>query len=53
VDGDGPMGGSGALKVWRSFAIDQFAKSFAKAGGIGIAPEVYNVMLKEQGLKAS
>jgi peptidoglycan hydrolase FlgJ len=53
VDGDGPMGGSGALKVWRSFAVDQFAKSFAKSGGIGIAPEVYNAMLKEQGLKAS
>ena len=53
VDGDGPMGGSGALKVWRSFAIDQFAKSFAKAGGIGIAPKVYDTLLKEQGLKTS
>jgi Rod binding domain-containing protein len=53
VDGDGPMGGSGALKVWRSFAIDQFAKSFAKTGGIGIAPKVYDALLKEQGLKAS
>lgn len=53
VDGDGPMGGSGALKVWRSFAIDQFAKSFAKAGGIGIADKVYGTLLKEQGLKAS
>ena len=53
VDGDGPMGGSGALKVWRSFAIDQFAKSFAKQGGIGIASKVYDTLLKEQGLKAS
>ena len=53
VDGDGPMGGSGALKVWRSFAIDQFAKSFAKAGGIGIAPMVYDTILKEQGLSKS
>ena len=53
VDGDGPMGGSGALKVWRSFAIDQFAKSFAKAGGVGIAPKVYDTLLKEQGLKTS
>jgi Rod binding domain-containing protein len=53
VDGDGPMGGSGALKVWRSFAIDQFAKSFAKEGGIGIASKVYDTLLKEQGLSAS
>ena len=53
VDGDGPFGGSGALKVWRSFAIDQFAKSFAKAGGVGIAPKVYDTLLKEQGLKTS
>ena len=37
VDGDGPVGGSGALKVWRSFMIDQYAKTFAKTGGIGIA----------------
>jgi len=53
LNGDGPMGGKGALKVWRSFAIDQFAKSFAKAGGIGIAPKVYDTLLKEQGLSPS
>ncbi len=52
VDGDGPIGGSGALKVWRSFAIDQYAKNFAKAGGIGIAPMVYDTLLKEQGLQS-
>ena len=53
IDGDGPFGGSGALKIWRSFLTDQFAKSFAKAGGIGIAPKVYDTLLKEQGLKTS
>ena len=53
VDGDGPMGGSGAQKVWRSFAVDQFAKNFAKAGGIGIAPKVYDTLLKMQGLSKS
>ncbi|HEX3938760.1 MAG TPA: rod-binding protein [Xanthobacteraceae bacterium] len=51
IDGDGPFGGSGALKIWRSFMTDQMAKSFAKAGGIGIAPMVYSALLKEQGLK--
>ena len=53
IDGDGPFGGSGALKIWRSFMTDQYAKSFAKAGGIGIAPNVYDALLKEQGLTAS
>jgi flagellar protein FlgJ len=53
VNGDGPMGGSGALKVWRSFMVDQYAKSLAKAGGIGLAPKVYDALLKHQGLTAS
>jgi peptidoglycan hydrolase FlgJ len=53
IDGDGPFGGSGALKVWRSFLTDQYAKSFAKAGGIGIAPTVYQELLRQQGVSAS
>jgi peptidoglycan hydrolase FlgJ len=53
VDGDGPAGGSGALKIWRSFMTDQYAKSFAAAGGLGIASHVYNELLKQQGLTAS
>jgi Rod binding domain-containing protein len=53
VDGDGPFGGSGALKIWRSFMTDQYAKQFTKAGGIGLAPKIYQTLLKEQGLSAS
>jgi peptidoglycan hydrolase FlgJ len=53
VDGDGPFGGSGSLKVWRSFLTDQYAKSFAKAGGIGIAANVYQELLRLQGVKPS
>jgi flagellar protein FlgJ len=53
IDGDGPFGGSGALKIWRSFMTDQYAKSFAKAGGIGLAPKVYEQLLKHQGISAS
>ena len=53
IDGDGPFGGSGALKIWRSFMTDQYAKSFAKAGGIGIAGMVYDTLLKQQGLSAT
>ena len=50
IDGDGPFGGSGALKVWRSFLTDQYAKTFAKSGGIGIATDVYNELLRHQGI---
>ena len=53
IDGDGPFGGSGSLKIWRSFMTDQYAKTFAKAGGIGIASHVYDELLKHQGLTAS
>jgi peptidoglycan hydrolase FlgJ len=52
MDGDGPFGGSGSLKIWRSFMTDQIAKSFAHAGGIGLAPQVYQSLLKHQGLSA-
>ena len=53
VDGDGPMGGSGALKVWRSFLTDEYAKTFARNGGLGIASHIYDQLLKLQGIPAS
>jgi peptidoglycan hydrolase FlgJ len=53
VDGDGPFGGSGSLKVWRSFLTDQYAKTFAKAGGIGIATDVYQELLRQQGVSTT
>ncbi len=51
IDGEGPFGGSGPLKVWRSFLTDQYAKSFAKAGGVGIANQVYHELLRLQGVR--
>jgi flagellar protein FlgJ len=48
IDGDGPFGGGPAVGVWRSFLTDQYAKSFAKAGGIGIADKVYHALLAQQ-----
>ncbi len=52
VDGEGPFGGSGAQKVWRSFLTNQYAQMYAKAGGVGIATHVYDELLKLQGVKA-
>jgi flagellar protein FlgJ len=48
MDGEGPMGGSKTLGVWRSFLTDEYAKTFAKQGGVGIAPEVYRTLMEQQ-----
>jgi Rod binding domain-containing protein len=52
VDGEGPLGGGGAGGVWRSFMTDEYSKSFAKAGGIGIADHVYRSLLQQQEARA-
>ena len=48
IDGDGPFGGAGGAGVWRSFLSEEYAKSFAKAGGIGLADHVYRALLAQQ-----
>jgi Rod binding domain-containing protein len=53
VDGEGPFGGSGAQKIWRSFLTNQYAQLYAKSGGVGIAKHVYDELLKLQGVSAS
>ena len=52
IDGDGPFGGGGKAGVWRSFLTEQYSKSFAKAGGIGIAVHVYRSLLQQQEARA-
>ena len=53
VGGDGPFGNSKGVAPWRSFLTDEYAKSFAKSGGIGIANAVYKQMLaRAQGQQA-
>ncbi|MPZ39956.1 MAG: chemotaxis protein chel [Rhizobiales bacterium] len=51
IDGDGPFGG-GKAGIWRSFLTDEYSKSFAKAGGIGIADHVYRALLNQQEARA-
>ncbi len=48
ISGEGPFGGSGAVGVWRSMLTDEYSKSFAKAGGIGIADQVYRSLMAHQ-----
>jgi Rod binding domain-containing protein len=45
IKGDGPFGNSSGVGPWRSFLTDEYAKTFAKQGGIGIADAVYKQML--------
>jgi Rod binding domain-containing protein len=42
------MGGSGAVGMWRSFLTDEYARTFAKNGGIGIADHVYRALIERQ-----
>ena len=48
IGGEGPFGGNGATGVWRSFLTEEYSKSFAKAGGIGLADDVYRSLLQQQ-----
>jgi Rod binding domain-containing protein len=52
IQGEGPMGGSGPTGIWRSFLTDEFAKSFAKSGGIGIADKVFGTLLAQQEVRS-
>ena len=51
IDGEGPFGGKGATGVWRSVLTDQYAKSIVKAGGIGIADQVYRSLMAQQEIR--
>ena len=53
IDGDGPFGGGGAGGVWRSFLSDEYAKTFAKSGGIGLADDVYRSLIAQQEANAT
>ena len=45
---NGPFSGGHAAKTWRSFLTDEYAKNFAKAGGVGIADSVYRELIALQ-----
>jgi Rod binding domain-containing protein len=49
--GQGPFGGGPAAGVWRSMLTDQYARTFAKAGGIGIADHVQRALLAQQEIR--
>jgi peptidoglycan hydrolase FlgJ len=48
LKGEGPFGNTTGTGIWRSMQIEQYSKSFAQAGGIGIAKDVYRSLIMKQ-----
>jgi len=53
LKGDGPFGETQGTGVWRSMLTEQYSKSFARAGGVGIATEVYRTLILQQAKSTS
>ena len=48
LKGEGPFGDTVGTGIWRSMLTEQYSKSFAKAGGVGIAHDVYRTLILHQ-----
>ena len=52
LKGEGPFGNTPGTGVWRSMLTEQYSKSFAKAGGVGLSNEVYRTLILQQAGRA-
>ena len=48
LKGDGPFGNTPGTGVWRGMLTEQYSKSFAKSGGVGISHEVFRDLILQQ-----
>lgn len=48
IKGEGPFGDTPGTGVWRSMLTEEYSKSFAKAGGVGISNDVYRTLILQQ-----
>ena len=53
VKGDGPFGDTPGTGVWRSMLTEQYSKSFAKSGGVGISNDVFRTLILQQANRAA
>ena len=53
IKGEGPFGDTPGTGVWRSMLTEEYSKSFAKAGGVGISNDVYRTLILQQANRAS
>jgi Rod binding domain-containing protein len=52
LNGEGPFGSTTGTGAWRSMLTEQYSKSFAKAGGVGISTDVYRTLILQQARRA-
>lgn len=48
LKGTGPFGDTPSTGVWRSMMTEQYSKSFAQKGGVGISNDVYRTLIIQQ-----
>src|SRR5271169_3380758 len=48
LDDDGPFGSGAGNGVWRSLLTEQYAKTMAASGGIGIANQIQHQLISLQ-----
>ena len=52
IKGEGPFGDTTGTGIWRSMLTDEYSKSFAKAGGVGISNDVFRTLILQQANRA-
>ena len=52
VKGEGPFGDTTGTGIWRSMLTDEYSKSFAKSGGVGISNDVFRTLILQQANRA-
>jgi len=53
IKADGPFGNTTGTGPWRSMLTDEYSKSFAKAGGVGISNDVFRTLILQQANRVS
>jgi flagellar protein FlgJ len=53
IKADGPYGSTEGTGPWRSMLTEQYSKSFAKAGGVGISNDVFRTLILQQANRAA
>ena len=48
IEAEAPFGGGAGEDVWKGLQIEEYGKSIAKAGGIGLANQILSEILKMQ-----
>ena len=52
LKGEGQFGDTPGTGVWRSMLTEQYSKSFAKAGGVGVSDAVFRALIMQQASEA-